>query len=149
MALFWPDRKWPVSLVPICINTVQHPLPSAARCWKLGQAVGRAIASFPGDARVLVVGTGGLSHQLDGERAGHINRDFDLRFMESLVSDPRWATQYDNYELVEKVGTQGIELLMWLAARATLGSVRKVHSNYHIPISNTASGLLVLEPLGA
>ncbi|HNT38771.1 MAG TPA: hypothetical protein PKO45_06585, partial [Rubrivivax sp.] len=89
-----------------------------------------------------------LSHQLDGERAGHINRDFDLRFMESLVSDPRWATQYSNYELVEKVGTQGIELLMWLAARATLDEARKVHSNYHIPISNTASGLLVLEPAG-
>ncbi|MCZ2292121.1 MAG: protocatechuate 3,4-dioxygenase [Burkholderiales bacterium] len=147
MALFWPDQNWPVLLVPVCINTVQHPLPRASRCYKLGEAVGRAIASFPGDAKVLVVGTGGLSHQLDGERAGHINKDFDLQFMESLVADPRWATQYDNYELVEKVGTQGIELLMWLAARGTAGAVRKRHSNYHIPISNTASGLLVLEPL--
>lgn len=148
MALLWPDQKWPVKVVPVCINTVQAPLPSAKRCFKLGQAIARAVASWPGHEKVVVLGTGGLSHQLDGERAGFINKEFDLRFMDSMVSDPTWATQFDTYELVEQTGTQGVELLMWLAARATLGSgVRKLHANYHIPISNTASGLMLLESL--
>ncbi len=148
MALLWPDQAWPVRVVPVCINTVQFPLPSAARCYKLGEAVGRAIRDWDSDARVLILGTGGLSHQLDGERAGFINRDFDLQFMESLVHDPKWATQFSIHELVEKTGTQGVELVMWLAARAALGDrVRQVHANYHIPISNTASGLQALEPV--
>jgi len=148
MALLWPDQKWPVRIVPVCINTVQFPLPSASRVYKLGEAVGRAIRSWQSDARVLVMGTGGLSHQLDGKRAGFINKDFDLQFLESLEHDPKWATKYSIHELVEKTGTQGVELVMWLAARAALGEglVRKVHANYHIPISNTASGLLALAP---
>lgn len=149
MALLWPDQAWPVRVVPVCINTVQLPLPSARRCYALGEAIGRAVRSWPADQRVLVLGTGGLSHQLDGARAGFINKDFDLRFMDSLVNDPRWATQYSTHELVEHTGTQGVELLMWLATRAALGEqVREVHRNYHIPISNTASGLMVLEPAG-
>ena len=147
MALLWPDQKWPVRVVPVCINTVQAPLPSAKRVWKLGQAIGRALRAWPGSERVLVLGTGGLSHQLDGERAGFINKDFDLKFMDSLTRDPTWATQYDNHQLVELTGTQGVELLMWLAARGTLGEhARELHRNYHIPISNTASGLQLLEP---
>ncbi|MBK6865109.1 MAG: protocatechuate 3,4-dioxygenase [Ideonella sp.] len=147
MALLWPGRDaWPVPIVPVCINTVQFPLPSAARCYALGQAIGRAIASWDADKRVVVIGTGGLSHQLDGERAGFINKDFDLQFMESLVSDPAWATKYSIADLVELTGTQGVELLMWLAARGALSTkVKKVHANYHIPISNTAAGLMVLE----
>lgn len=146
MALLWPDQNWPVQIVPVIVNTVQSPLPSAARCWKFGEAIGRAIASWPSGRRVLVVGTGGLSHQLDGERAGHINKAFDLKFMDSLSSDPQMATRHSNHELIELTGTQGIELLMWLTARATLpGAVRERHRNYHVPISNTATGLLVLE----
>ncbi|MEY8690275.1 MAG: class III extradiol dioxygenase family protein [Leptothrix sp. (in: b-proteobacteria)] len=151
MALCWPDQNWPVKVVPICINTVQFPLPSAARCYALGEAVGRAVRAWQpdgqADARVMILGTGGLSHQLDGERAGFINKDFDLAFMESLISDPKWATQYSINELVEKTGTQGVELLMWLATRAALGDKAElVHSNYHIPISNTAAGLMVMAP---
>ncbi len=151
MALLWPaGGPWPVSIVPVCINTVQHPLPSAARCFKLGEAVGRAIESYDADKRVVVIGTGGLSHQLDGERAGFINKRFDLQFMEKLPTDPLWATRYSIGELVEQTGTQGIELLMWLAARAALGGPAKtVHSNYHIPISNTAAGLMLMEPMAA
>ncbi len=147
MALLWPGQgAWPVRVVPVCINTVQFPLPSAARCYKLGQAVGRAIRSWDADQRVVVMGTGGLSHQLDGERAGFINKDFDVKFMDSLLADPAWATKYSITDLVELTGTQGIELLMWLAARGALGEqVRQVHRNYHIPISNTAAGLMVLE----
>ena len=148
MALFWPDQNWPVRTVPVVVNTVQAPLPSAARCFRLGQAIGRAIASWPGRERVVVIGSGGLSHQLDGERAGFINKDFDLRFIDSLVNDPTWATKYSTAELVELAGTQGIELLNWLVARGTLpATVRQRHVNYHIPISNTASGLLLLDPV--
>ncbi|MBI4987716.1 MAG: protocatechuate 3,4-dioxygenase [Rhodocyclales bacterium] len=147
LELLWPGRKsCPVRTVPVCINTVQFPLPTAARCFKFGQAIGRAIESWDSDARVVVIGTGGLSHQLDGQRAGFINKEFDLMFMEKLVSDPLWVTRYSIPDLVELTGTQGVELLMWLTTRgALLGEVARVHSNYHIPISNTASGLMVME----
>jgi protocatechuate 4,5-dioxygenase, beta chain len=147
LKLFWPNGV-PVTVVPVCINTVQFPLPSARRCYALGHAVGEAIRSWQSDKKVVVIGTGGLSHQLDGQRAGFINKPFDLKFMDSLVEDPEWATQYSIHELVEKTGTQGVELLMWLATRAAVpGRVRKVHTNYHIPISNTAAGMMALESL--
>ncbi len=147
MALLWPGGgPWPVRTVPICINTVQHPLPSAARCFKLGQAVGRAIESWHSDSKVLIVGTGGLSHQLDGARAGYINRDFDLMCMDRIVHDPAALTRYSNKDLVCLAGSQGVELLMWLAARGALHSrVARLHSNYHVPISNTASAVMLLE----
>jgi protocatechuate 4,5-dioxygenase beta chain len=146
MALCWPDMNWPVRTVPVVVNTVQAPLPSAARCYKLGESIQRAVKRYDKDERVLIMGTGGLSHQLDGERAGFINKEFDLKFMDSLVDDPKWATQFSNHALIEATGTQGIELLNWVTARAAVpGPVRKVHANYHIPISNTASGLMVLE----
>jgi protocatechuate 4,5-dioxygenase beta chain len=147
LELLWPGQHpCPVRTVPVCINTVQHPLPTAARCFKLGQAIGRAVESWDADARVVVIGTGGLSHQLDGQRAGFINKKFDLLFLEKLIADPLWVTRYSILDLVELTGTQGIELLNWLAARGTLlGEVQKVHANYHIPISNTASGLLAME----
>lgn len=151
LKLFWPQDRCPVMTVPICINTVQFPLPSARRVYALGKAVGDAIRSWDSDKKVVVIGTGGLSHQLDGERAGFINKDFDLKFLESLQSNPEWATQFSIHELVEKTGTQGVELLMWLAMRGALvnggSAVRTVHSNYHIPISNTATGVMALEQL--
>jgi protocatechuate 4,5-dioxygenase beta chain len=125
---------------------VQFPLPTAARCFKFGQAIGRAIESWDSDARVVVIGTGGLSHQLEGQRAGFINKEFDLMFMEKLITDPLWVTRYSIADLVELTGTQGVELLNWLTTRGALpGEVTKVHGNYHIPISNTASGLLAME----
>lgn len=150
MKLLWPesDRQCPVRTVPIAINTVQHPIPSPLRCYKLGQAIGRAIESYPEDLKVVIIGTGGLSHQLDGQRAGFINKEFDLMCLDKLVGDPMALTQYSIHELVELTGSQGVEVIMWIAARgALLGTVNKVHSNYHIPISNTAAGLLLLENL--
>lgn len=147
MALLWPgaDAR-PVRTIPIEINTVQHPLPSPARCLKLGQAVGRAIESYGRDCRVLVVGTGGLSHQLDGTRAGFINKKFDLMCMQQMVDQPEALTRCSIPQLIEQAGSQGVELLNWIAMRGALtGRVSKVHGNYHIPISNTASALLVLD----
>lgn len=147
MSLLWPDRaEWPVRSVPVAVNTVQHPLPSPSRCFRFGQALGRAIESFPQDLKVVVVGTGGLSHQLDGERAGFINKNFDLMCMEKIVSDPEALTRYSIPELVELAGSQGAELILWLIMRGALtGKITRLHQNYHIPISNTGAGLLLLE----
>jgi protocatechuate 4,5-dioxygenase, beta chain len=146
LALLYPEQNWPVRTIPISVNTVLFPTPSAKRCYKLGQAIGRAVEAHEGDAKVLIIGTGGLSHQLEGERAGHLNKPFDLKFMESMISDPTWATQYSDREIVEHVGTQGIELLNWLVARGAMsGSVSLAHSNYHIPISNTAAATMLME----
>lgn len=146
LELLWPRGQCPVRTIPVCINTVQFPLPSASRCYRLGQAIGRAVGTWDSEARVVMIGTGGLSHQLEGERAGFINKEFDQKFMKSIVNDPLWATQYSIPELVELTGTQGVELLMWLAMRGALtGKVSEIHSNYHIPISNTATGLMLLE----
>jgi protocatechuate 4,5-dioxygenase beta chain len=146
MALLWPGTQRRVKTVPVAVNTVQHPLPTPNRCFKLGQALGRAIASYPEDLRVVVLGTGGLSHQLDGERAGFINKDFDLECLEKIVNDPQALTNYTIHDLVRLAGTQGVELIMWLVMRGALSTrVRQVHRHYHIPVSNTAAGLLLLE----
>ena len=107
MALLWPDQRWPVRTIPVCVNTVQAPLPSASRCYRLGEAIGRAIESWDTEERVVVIGTGGLSHQLDGTRAGYINKEFDRKFMDSLVDDPKWATQYSTLDLVD--GLKNVE----------------------------------------
>jgi protocatechuate 4,5-dioxygenase beta chain len=146
LKLFWPQETCPVRIVPVNLNTVQFPLPSAKRCYEFGKTIGQAIQSWDSDDKVVVIGTGGLSHQLDGERAGFINKKFDLEFMDSLNEHPDWATQYSIHELVEKTGTQGVELLNWLAMRGALGAAKAktVHSNYHIPISNTATGVMAL-----
>jgi protocatechuate 4,5-dioxygenase beta chain len=146
MQLLWPGKDRPIRVVPVTINTVQHPLPSPARCFKLGQAIGRAIEEYEEDVRVLVLGTGGLSHQLDGTRAGFINKRFDLMSMDKLATDPKSLTTITSLELIEMAGSQGVELLNWIAMRGALGArVTEVHRSYHIPISNTAAGLLVLE----
>jgi protocatechuate 4,5-dioxygenase beta chain len=147
MKLLWPKGP-PVKVVPIAINTVQHPLPSPSRCFKLGQAVGRAIERYDGEEqKVVFIGTGGLSHQLDGSRAGFINKPFDKMCLERIVEEPRCLTHYSVRELVELAGAQGVELLMWLAMRGAIGDhAARVHSHYQVPISNTAAGLLVIEP---
>ena len=145
MQLLWPDGN-PVPAVPVAVNTVQHPLPTPSRCYNLGRAIGRAIQSFPADAGVVVIATGGLSHQLDGERAGHINKEFDLMCLQALAADPFTLTRLSIHDLVRFAGTQGVELITWLVMRGALrGKVRAVHSHYHIPVSNTAAGLLVLD----
>jgi len=146
LTLMWPGETWTVKIVPISINTVQHPLPSLKRCLNLGRSVGRAIASYPENLRVMIVGTGGLSHQLDGKRAGFINKEFDQLCMDKLAGEPEVLTRYSIHDLVEESGAQGVEFLNWMAMRGALtGEVREVHRNYHIPISNTAAATVVLE----
>ena len=147
MALMWPgEKRQPVRIVPISINTVQHPLPSLRRCLNLGRSVGRAIATYPQDVRVTIVGTGGLSHQLDGKRAGFINKEFDQLCMDKLAGDPDALTRYSIHDWVDEAGAQGVEFLNWMAMRGALtGQVTEVHRNFHIPISNTAAATIVLE----
>jgi protocatechuate 4,5-dioxygenase beta chain len=143
----WPEATaWPIRAVPIAVNTVQHPIPSARRCYMLGKALGKAIESYPEDLKVVILGTGGMSHQLQGERAGFINKPFDTMFMKKLVEDPEALTRLSNAELVEQAGSEGVELIMWLAMRGAMTrGAEVVHSHYHIPVSNTAAGVLVLE----
>jgi protocatechuate 4,5-dioxygenase beta chain len=144
MKLLWPDGRV-IPTIPIAINTVQFPLPSPARCFKLGKAIGRAIESFNKDHRVVVIGSGGLSHQLDGERAGFINRKFDLSCLEQIVHDAASLTDMSVAELVLKAGVQGVELLNWLVMRGAMtGNVLEKHRNYHVPISNTAAAVMIL-----
>lgn len=147
--LAWPGvETWPVRIVPIGINTVQHPLPSAKRCLALGRSVHRALAGWPGAERIVVIGTGGLSHQLDGARAGFMNRDYDSFCLDHLAADPEALTRDSIHEIVRLAGTQGVEILNWIAARGALGPGRasEIHRNYHMPISNTAAATLLLEP---
>src|SRR5207247_1367819 len=147
MALLWPGKnRRPVRTVPIAINTVQIPLPKPSRCYKLGQAIGRAVASFDKDIKVVIVGTGGLSHQLDGTRAGFINKRFDQMCLEKIVKEPEAITRLSITDLIRESGAQGVELIMWLAMRGALtGDVTELHTTYHVPISNTASAVMLLE----
>lgn len=146
--LAYPDvPAWPVRIVPIAINTVQHPLPSAGRCLALGRSVHEALQRWPGDERIVVIGSGGLSHQLDGERAGFINSRYDRFCMDNLASDPDVLVRDSITDIVRLAGSQGVEILNWIAARGALGShARETHRNYHIPISNTAAATMLLEP---
>lgn len=147
MRLLWPDQNPPpIAAIPIHINTVQHPLPKPSRCFDFGKALGPAIESYDEDLKVVLVGTGGMSHQLDGKRAGHINKEFDQLCMEKLVDEPEALTEFSIHDIVRLAGTQGTEIVMWLVMRGALSKrVKKVHSSYHIPISNTAAGVMVLE----
>ena len=147
MVLAWPDvSPAPVRVVPIVLNTVQHPLPSAKRCLALGRSVAKALASWGADERVVIMGTGGLSHQLDGQRAGFMNPEYDHFCMDNLSKDPDALTRHSVPEMVELAGTQGIEVLNWIAARGAMGAAAsEVTRTYHIPISNTAAAVMVLE----
>ena len=146
--LFGQPDAWPCRVIPVCVNVIQYPPPTGKRCYDLGRAIARIVASFDEDLTVAVFGTGGMSHQLQGERAGVINQAFDVDFLDRLVSDPLGLTQRPHVEYMREAGSEGIELVMWLAMRGALGdSVRQVHRHYHVPASNTGAGLIVLEPV--
>ncbi|HET6775674.1 MAG TPA: class III extradiol dioxygenase subunit beta [Acidimicrobiales bacterium] len=140
-------EAWPCRVVPLLVNVVQYPPPTGRRCYRLGQAIRRAVESYEGGERVVVMGTGGMSHQLQAQRAGLINVEFDLAFLDRLVDDPELAAAIPHVEYLREAGSEGIELVMWLVMRGALpGGVREVYRATHVPTSNTHNGLLVLEP---
>jgi len=144
--MFGQPAAWPSRVIPLCVNVVQYPPPTGHRCYRLGQALRRAIDAFEGDERVVVFGTGGMSHQLQGERAGFINVHFDTRFLDGLVADPEAIAGIPHVEYLREAGSEGIELVMWLVMRGALGrGVREVYRATHVPTSNTHNGLLILE----
>ena len=145
-ALYGDHEIWPVEAIPLAVNTVQHPVPTARRCYKLGKALGKALESYPEDTRVVILGTGGMSHQLQGERAGIIDTDFDLECMDKIATDPEWFANLSNTDIMRIAGTEGIETIMWMVMRGALKDDAKViHKHYHAPISNTGAGVLVLD----
>jgi len=145
--LCWPGTDpFPVKLVPVCINTVQHPLPSPKRCLDLGRAVGEALKTWHGNEKIVVFGTGGLSHQLEGKRAGFINKDYDHFCLDNIGPMPEALLKHDSLDIVELAGSQGVEILNWLAARGAMtGDVVELASNYHVPVSNTAAATMLFE----
>lgn len=142
---------WPCPVIPFAVNVVQYPVPSGRRCFQLGQAIRRAVESFDEPLRVQIWGTGGMSHQLQGPRAGLINREWDNRFLDRLIAEPAALAQVPHLEYVEEAGSEGIELVMWLIARGAMADVagglapKVAHRFYHVPASNTAVGHLILE----
>jgi protocatechuate 4,5-dioxygenase beta chain len=144
-------QAWPCPVIPFAVNVVQYPVPSGRRCLALGQAIRRAIESFDADLNVQVWGTGGMSHQLQGPRAGLINRAWDQRFLDRLIDDPVGLAQLGHIEYVREAGSEGIELVMWLIGRGAMADLaggpapRVAHRFYHVPASNTAVGHLILE----
>ena len=144
--MFGQPEAWPCKVIPFAVNVVQYPPPTGHRCWRLGQAIRRAIDSFDADLNVQVWGTGGMSHQLQGPRAGLINKEFDNRFLDRLPGDAAGLAQIPHIDYVREAGSEGIELVMWLIARGALDeSVRQTHRFYHVPASNTAVGHMILE----
>lgn len=145
-AMFGQPDEWPVKVVPLAVNVVTYPVPSGQRCWKLGEAIARAVASYPEDLNVQIWGTGGMSHQLQGPRAGLINQEWDQKFLDDLTADPERVQAIPHIEYLRETGSEGIELVMWLIMRGALtGQIRELHRHYHVPASNTAIGHLVLE----
>ena len=144
--MYGQPERWPAPVIPLAVNVVQYPPPTGHRCYNLGKAIRKAIESYPEDLRVVVFGTGGMSHQLQGPRAGLINAKFDNAFLDELIADPARLAQRPHIEYVREAGSEGIELVMWLIMRGALDDqVEEVHRFYHVPASNTAVGHLILE----
>ncbi|MBM5812283.1 MAG: protocatechuate 3,4-dioxygenase [Gammaproteobacteria bacterium] len=144
--LFGQPAAWPCRVIPLAVNVVLYPPPSGRRCYELGHALRRAIESFDEDLDVQVWGTGGMSHQLQGPRAGLINQPFDRAFLDRLIREPAALAQMPHIDYVRLAGSEGIELVMWLIMRGALHErVREVHRFYHVPASNTAVGHLILD----
>ena len=144
--MFGQPAEWPVKVVPLAVNVVTYPPPSGNRCYALGEAIRRAVESYDQDLNVQVWGTGGMSHQLQGPRAGLINKEWDQRFLDDLTADPLRLRHIPHIEYLRETGSEGIETVMWLIMRGALGKdVKELHRHYHVPASNTAVGHIVLE----
>ncbi|MGY1704613.1 class III extradiol dioxygenase subunit beta [Geodermatophilus sp. SYSU D00697] len=141
-----PGDAWPCPVIPLLVNVIQYPQPTAARCYALGQALGRAIRSYPEDVKVAILGTGGMSHQLAGARAGYINPEFDHMFLEAIEKDPEKLTTLSREDYIREAGSEGIEMIMWLIMRGAMNEqVTKVHSHYFVPASNTAAAIALFD----
>jgi protocatechuate 4,5-dioxygenase, beta chain len=138
---------WPCRVIPFAVNVVQYPPPSGRRCFNLGRAIRKAVESYEEPLKVQVWGTGGMSHQLQGPRAGLINREWDNRFLDRLIAEPEKLADVPHIEYLREAGSEGIELVMWLIARGAMSDLppRVVNRFYHVPASNTAVGHLILE----
>jgi len=146
--VFGECEAWPCKVIPLAVNVVTYPPPTGNRCWALGEAIARAVGSFDEDLNVQVWGTGGMSHQLQGPRAGLINKEWDNRFLDRLEGDTQELRHIPHIEYLRETGSEGIEMVMWLIMRGALGrSTRTLHRHYHVPASNTAVGHIVLEPV--
>jgi protocatechuate 4,5-dioxygenase beta chain len=144
--MFGQPDAWPCPVIPLAVNVVQYPPPTGNRCYNLGKAIRKAVDSFDRDLKVVIFGTGGMSHQLQAQRAGLINKEFDNRFLENLVHDPEADAAITHLEYLREAGSEGIELVMWLIMRGALDKdVNEVHRHYHVPASNTAVGHIILE----
>jgi protocatechuate 4,5-dioxygenase, beta chain len=144
--MFGQPARWPCKVIPLAVNVVQYPPPTGNRCFNLGKAIRKAVESFAADLNVQVWGTGGMSHQLQGPRAGLINREFDTTFLDRLVGDPEGLAKLPHIDYVREAGSEGIELVMWLIMRGALSrDAREAYRFYHVPASNTAVGHMILE----
>jgi hypothetical protein len=141
------ENAWPVAMVPLAVNVLQHPVPTPMRCWKLGKAIRKAVLSFPEDLKVVIAGTGGLSHQMNGERAGYNDTDWDEQFLDLIHRDPAKLTAMRLADYAKLGGTEGAEEIMWLAMRGALSDkVKKVHSAYYLAMTTTMAVELLEEP---
>ena len=139
------ENGWPLAAVPLAVNVIQHPLPSGRRCYRLGQAIRRAVESYPGNLKVVVMGTGGMSHQLQGRRFGCMNERFDQMFLDRLEKDPETLAEMSHQELMEEAGAEAVELIMWHVMRGALSPrARRVHRHYYAPMT-TGMGLITFE----
>ena len=144
--MYGQPNAWPCKVIPLAVNVVQYPPPTGNRCWNLGRAIRKAVESFDQDLKVMIWGTGGMSHQLQGPRAGLINEEFDTRFLDKLTADPESLARIPHLEYVREAGSEGIELVMWLIMRGALAdNAREVYRFYHVPASNTAVGHIILQ----
>ena len=143
--MFGAPEHWPCRVIPLAVNVIQYPPPTGNRCWQLGRALRRAIESFDQDLNVVVFGTGGMSHQLQGPRAGLINADFDKAFLEKMATDPQSLIKIQHLEYLQQAGSEGIELVIWLIMRGALSeNAREIYRYYHGPVSNTALGHMII-----
>lgn len=143
---FGEPEQWPCKIIPLCVNVIQYPPPTGKRCYDLGKAIRKAVESFDKDLNVAIFGTGGMSHQLQGERAGLVNEEFDRAFLRDLTADVPGLVKRQHVEYMREAGSEGIELVMWLLMRGALGdNAKETYSFYHVPASNTGAGIILLE----
>jgi protocatechuate 4,5-dioxygenase beta chain len=144
--LFGQPQAWPCRVIPLAVNVIQYPAPTGNRCFMLGKAIKKAVEGWDEDLKVVIFGTGGMSHQIQGPRAGLVNKQFDKDFLDGLSSDPERLSRIPPIEYLRDAGAEAIELVMWLIMRGALGDkVKEVYRFYHVPASSTAVGTIILE----